>query len=154
MRTIAAKLTLVAAITGAVAFGADSFEGTWKLNMDKSKFTPAPIVKTLTTTRESVDGGMKATSTGELPDGAAINSTYTAKFDGKPVLWTNGPGDSIAVKKVNNNTFTSVATKKGTKYKMTSRMVVAPDGKTMTVESHGVNAEGKPSSYTMVYDKQ
>ena len=87
---------------------------------------------------------MKSHATGERSDGTAINSAYTAKFDGKPVAWTGGPADSIALKRVDDHTFTSVTTKKRTKYKSTGKTVISADGKTMTTSAHGTRDDGKP----------
>ena len=49
MRTILTKAILALAITTVAAFGADNTLGTWKLNVEKSKYTPAPFpLKSLT----------------------------------------------------------------------------------------------------------
>ena len=72
------------AITTVTAFGADNSLGTWKLNVEKSKYTPAPFpIKSMTNVREVADGGVKVTVTGERADGAAVNVSYTAKYDGR-----------------------------------------------------------------------
>jgi hypothetical protein len=62
MRTILTKGLIALAITAFAAFGADNSIGTWKLNLGKSKYTPAPMpLKSLTVTREASDGGVRAT---------------------------------------------------------------------------------------------
>jgi hypothetical protein len=96
------------AITSFVVFGADNSLGTWKLNVEKSKYTPAPFaVKSVTVVREAADSGVKVTTTGERADGTAINASYTAKYDGKEVSVTgNAPYDTILIKQVNASTFT------------------------------------------------
>lgn len=154
MGRIIANLAIGAVLTSIVAFGADKFTGTWKLNMEKSKFSPAPPVKSLTTTREATADGVKVTSTGELADGTAINSNNTVKYDGKSYPITGAPWDTMTIKQVNENTLTSEAKKTDGKYSSTARTVVSKDGKTMTITSHGTTVDGKPSRYTMVYDKQ
>src|SRR5450631_2746523 len=100
MRTFLTKALLALAITTAAAFGADNTLGTWKLNVAKSKYTPAPMpVKSLTVTREASDGGVKQTTTGEQADGTAISASYAAKYDGKDVQVSgNAPYDTIAIK--------------------------------------------------------
>src|SRR5260370_31179258 len=99
MRTLLTKALMTLAITTIGALGADNSIGTWKLNVDKSKYTPAPMpVKSLTVTREASDGGVKVTTTGEQADGAAINASYTAKFDGKDVPVTgNAPYGTTSI---------------------------------------------------------
>jgi hypothetical protein len=154
MRDILQKFILGIAITVTGALAADNSLGTWKLNMEKSKFSPSAPVKSLTATREASDDGVKVTTTGERADGTPINGSYTAKYDGKDYPVTGAPYDSIAIKQVNANTFTTVQKNSGTKYSTTTRAVISKDGKTMTVRVRGTGADGKPIRYTMVYDKQ
>lgn len=154
MRNILSKLCIGFVVTATVALGADNSLGTWKLNLEKSKFSPGAPVKSLTTTREASDGGVKVTATGEQADGTPINSSYTVKYDGKEVPVTGAPWDTISLKQVNANTITSVSKKSDGKYRSRGRTVISTDGKTMTTTSKGVNAEGKPFNYTMVWDKQ
>jgi hypothetical protein len=156
MRTILSKALLAMAITTVAAFGADNTIGVWRLNVEKSKYTGAPMpVKSLTLTREATDGGVKHTTTGEQADGTAINATYTAKYDGTDVqIMGNSPYDTIAIKQVNANTLTDARKKTGGKYQGTSRMVVSNGGKTMTTTTKGTNADGKEFTSVFVFDKQ
>jgi hypothetical protein len=154
MRSILQKFVLGIAITVTGAFAADNSLGTWKLNMEKSKFSPSAPVKSLTATREATDDGVKVTTTGERADGTPINGSYTAKYDGKEYPVTGAPYDSIAIKQVNENTFTTVQKNSGTKYNTTARAVISKDGNTMTVTVRGTGADGSRVSNTMVYDKQ
>jgi hypothetical protein len=156
MRIFLTKAFLAMAITTAVAFGADNTIGTWKLNVEKSKYSPAPMpLKNLTVTREAADGGVKVTATGERTDGTAINGSYTAKYDGNDVQVTgNLPYDTIAIKQANANTLTDARKKTGGPYKATSRTVVSNGGKTMTTTTKGINADGKDFTSTLVSDKQ
>src|ERR1019366_5134396 len=123
MRTILTQALIALAITTVAAFGADNTLGTWKLNVAKSKYTPAPMpVKSLTITREASDGGVKQTTTGEQADGTQENAGYTAKYDGKDVQVSgNAPYDTIAIKQVNANTLTDERKKTGGPYKATGR---------------------------------
>jgi hypothetical protein len=156
MRTVLAKLFITIAVTALGAFAADNSIGTWKLNLAKSKFNPAPSpVKSLTSTREAADGGVKVSTTGEQADGTPINSSYSAKYDGKEITVSgNAPYDKIALKQVNANTLTATLKKSDGKYRATGRSVVSKDGKTMTITIRGTNADGKAFTNVMVYDKQ
>lgn len=156
MRTISI-FGFILAVTALVAFAADNSLGTWKLNGEKSKSTPAPMpVKSLTVTREASDGGVKVTITGERTDGTKINTSYTAKYDGNAATVT-GEGllyDSISIKQVNANTLTDERKKTGGSYQATGRTVISKDGKIMTLTTKGTNAEGKKFTQTLVFDKQ
>jgi hypothetical protein len=154
MRNILTKVIIGMAVTAIGVFAADHSLGTWKLNMEKSKFSPSPPVKSLTSTREASDGGVKVTTTGEQANGTPINASYTAKYDGKEYPVTGAPYNIIAIKQVNADTFTAVLRNTGTKYSATGRSVVSKDGKTMTTTTQGTNAEGNPMNNTMVYEKQ
>lgn len=147
------KLFLTTLVASIVLYGADNALGTWKLNMDKSKFDPAPIVKSLNVTREAADDQVKVTTTGEQVSGTPINASYTVKYDGKEVPVSGAPYDATAIKQVNANTFTAVQKKNGKVY-ANVRMVISQDGKTMTTTSTGTNAEGKKFHNVMVFDKQ
>ncbi len=156
MRSLRYKAFAVLAISTAIAFGADNSLGTWKLNMEKSKYTPSPMpVKSLSITREASDGGVKVSNAGEQADGTAINAAYTAKYDGTEVNVTgNAPYDRIAIKQVNANTFTDQRNKTGGSYKATGRTVISNGGRTMTTTSKGTNGQGKEFTSTFVFDKQ
>src|ERR1035437_1589001 len=156
MRTILTRALVALAITTVAAFGADNTLGTWKLNVEKSKYTPAPMpIKSLTVTKEASDGGVKQTTNGERADGTAINSSYTAKYDGKDVQVSgNAQYDTIAIKQVNANTLTDERKKTGGPYKATGRTVVSNGGKTMTTTTKGTNADGKEFTQILVFDKQ
>jgi hypothetical protein len=156
MRTFLTKALIALAITTIGALGADNSIGTWKLNAEKSKYTPAPMpVKSLMITREASDGGAKVTTTGEQADGTQINASYTLKYDGKDVQVTgNSPYDTIAVKQINANTLTDERKKTGGPYHGTSRIVISGGGKTMTSTTKGTNAAGAAFTSTFVFDKQ
>jgi hypothetical protein len=156
MRSLFSKGFIVLAMTTLAALGADNSLGTWKLNVEKSKYTPAPMpLKSLTATREASDGGIKQTTVGEQTDGTAINSSYTAKYDDKEVSVTgNAPYDTIAIKQVNANTLTDERKKTGGPYKATGRTVISNGGRTMTTTTKGTNGQGKEFTSTFVFDKQ
>ena len=146
------------AITSTVAaFGADNSLGTWKLNAEKSKYTPGALpLKSLTMVREADGDGVKVTNTGERPDGSAINSSYTAKYDGSPasVSGQGAPYDTVSMKQVNANTFTWDAKSSSGKFTSHGKVAVLSDGKTMTLKAKGTDADGKPVNITLVFEKQ
>ena len=150
-------LILLAMAIGTGAFAADNSLGTWKVNLEKTKYTPGPFpVKSLTAVREAAPGGVKVSNTGERSDRTAINASYTAKYDGTPasVSGEGAPYDTVSLKQVDDNTFTWDAKKSDGKYHSHGRIVVSPDGKTMTMKARGTDMDGKPMTITLVYDKQ
>lgn len=156
MRSNLATVILGLAITSVGMFGADNTIGTWKRDIAKSKVTP-PVtnpIKSLTIVYQAIDGGVKVTATGERQDGTAINTSYSVKYDGKPVPVTGAAWDTTSMKQVDANTITFENKKTGGKYHVTGKWVISKDGKTMTTTVKGTNDEGKPLTATYIYDKQ
>jgi hypothetical protein len=156
MRDALLKLFVGLAITSITMFGADNSIGTWRRNVEKSTATPPtpnPITS-LTIVIEAVDGGVKTTATGQRKDGTPINSSSTIKYDGKEYPTTGAPWDTISMKQIDANTFTSETKKSDGKWHVTSHTVISKDGKTMTMTGKGTNADGKPYSSKLVYEKQ
>ena len=156
MRKIVAKLMIGLVIAAIGMFGADNSIGTWKRNVAKSKSTPPGTnpITSLTMVREASDGGLKSASTGQRKDGTAINSSYTAKYDGKEYPVTGAPWDTTSIKQIDANTLTAENKKTGGKYHTTGRIVISNDGKTMPFTTKGTDAEGKPAKTKIVYEKQ
>lgn len=156
MRSTISKALAALAITAIAAFAADNSLGTWKLNLDKSKFGPGPMpVKSLTVVREASDGGVKVTITGQQADGAAINAGYSAKYDGSESKVTgNAPYDTVSIKQANANTFTDQRKKTGGPYQATGRTVISGGGKVMTTTAKGAGTDGKPFTSSFVLEKQ
>jgi len=150
-------LAALALTTTLTALEADNSLGTWKANITASKYTPAPWpVKSLLVVREVVPGGVKVTTTGERTDGTAINTTYSANYDGTPagVTGKGSPYDTVSIKEVDSNTFLYVAKNATGKYSATGRIVISNEGKTMTLTAKGTDADGKEMTLALVYDKQ
>jgi hypothetical protein len=136
--------------------GADNSIGTWKRNVAKSQYTPAPKnpIKSLTVVNEAADDGVKSTVTGEREDGTPINGGSSVKYDGKEYPVTGAPWDSTSMKQIDANTFTFESKKTGGKYHITGRSVISKDGKTMTTTTKGTNEEGKPIRGKFISEKQ
>ena len=156
-RMFSLALAALAFTTTLVALEADNSLGTWKANIAASKYTPAPWpVKSLTVVREAVPGGVKVTTSGERTDGSAINTTYTANYDGAPAAVTGkgAPYDTVSIKEVDSNIFLYEAKNTTGKYSVTGRIVISNEAKTMTLTAKGIDADGKEMTVALVYDKQ
>jgi hypothetical protein len=133
---------------------ADQSSGTWKMNAEKSKYSPGPAPKNLTVVVESDSDSYKIDATGTDTDGKPIHVQYSAKFDGKDYPATGIPNaDSVSVKRIDENTVETTQKKDG-KVVMTITTKVSKDGKTRTSTWHGKNAEGKDVHNVVVFDKQ
>ena len=145
---------MVAALGAAsAAQTADPGLGTWKLNVAKSKYTPGPAPKSLSVTFSAAGAGIKAVIDGVGPDGTKVHWEYTANLDGKPVPVTgNADGDMVMATRVNPTTIETRYTLKG-KPTTTNTRVLSADGKTLTVTTSGVNAQGQKVNNVQVFEK-
>ncbi len=145
-RMISLALVVLAMSTTLAALEADNSLGTWKANIEASKYTPAPWpVKSLTVVREAAPGGVKVTTTGERMDGTATPAGVTGK---------GAPYDTVSIKEVDSNIFIYEAKSTSGKYHASGRIVISNEGKTMTLTATGTDPDGKEMTLALVYDKQ
>ena len=132
---------------------ADAFMGTWKLNESKSKI-PVGAPKNHTVVYEAAGDSTKVTIDGTAADSTPMHSEWTGKLDGKEYPSTGNPNEDMrSVKMINDRTY-HVVSKKDGKVVLTAHVVVAPDGKSRTVTTHGTDSTGKKYTSVSVYDKQ
>jgi hypothetical protein len=152
MLTGMALLGLAIAALPQIGFAQSSpLIGTWKLNLDKSKFSPGPPPRsgTLTYTQD----GQNIRNTAQV-----TNPTPTVVFmhiyDGQPHPSTGSPNaDASAYTRVDANTVIFTRLKAG-KLVATGTGVVSQDGKTFTVTTTGTLPNGQSVNSIGVYDKQ
>ena len=148
---VAALAILLPAVS---AQPAPSIIGTWKLNVEKSKFNAAPAPKSQTVTFANVGDALKVTSKINNADGTASENEYTAKYDGKDVpLKGSAIADSVSIKQIDPLTVLRTD-KKGGKEVQTIKREIAKDGKTFTATVMGTNAKGKKVTSTLLFDRQ
>ena len=153
MRKIVTIALLSALYLGATAFAADAVVGSWKLNVEKSKFSGAAPKSAARVYAESADGiTLDQKIVGA--DGKEMSMHTTLKYDGKDYPVTGNPdGDSVSGKVINART-TNFKIKKSGKMVGSVHRVVSADGKTLTVHNKGTHTDGKAYDDTLVFDKQ
>ena len=139
-----------------VSFGqSNPLTGTWKINLAKSKYSPGPAPRSGTTIFEAVGQGLRIIAEGIDAQGNPTKVDYgISELDGKSSAATGTPDyDAQAVTRVDANTIVANRTKAG---KLVQIVIirVAPDGKTRTVTTTGINAKGQPLDNIAFYDKQ
>jgi len=154
-RTFLSILLAVLWLAGASnLWAADAAIGSWTLNVSKSKYSPGPPPKSGTVKYETSGDGYKRTGEAVEADGKKTSFEYTAKYDGKDYPVTGSDQfDSIALKRINDNT-AEATLKKGGKVVRNAKRVVSKDGKVMTITMSGANAKGEKVHNVAVYDKQ
>lgn len=146
---------LVASST-ARAQSSDPWIGTWKVNLEKSTFSPGPPPTAAATLKiEPSGGGIKTTIDATNPEGKPVHTETTAQFDGKdnPVTGAPAPNTTNALKRIDDRTFEVMAKVDG-KPAVTTRVAVSADGKTMTATQTGRNAQGQSVNNVIVLNKQ
>jgi hypothetical protein len=147
------KLTLVflAAFTLSAA---DSFVGTWKANMARSKYSPGPALRSSTVTYTQ-DGDWIVSTIAQIDsEGKPATAENRYKRDGKEYPFTRPAGDKgmIAMRSVNATT-TEATLKIGAATTIT-RNVMAGDGKSFTRTTTGTDTKGQKVKNVVVFEKQ
>jgi hypothetical protein len=156
MQTIFKTLLIgaVLAIGTGTAIAADAVEGTWKLNLAKSTFSPGPAPKSQSRTYVESAQGMSVTVKTTAADGKESSITFVFKDDGKSYPVSGNPDfDAVSAKRVDALTLNSTQTKAGATVGTAVR-TVSKDGKTMTFTQKGTHANGGKFEDVSVYDKQ
>jgi len=150
---LAAAMLAVAVL--ATAQSTDPFVGTWRLNVAKSKYSPGPVPKSVTTTYEAAGQGYKISVKNEPASGPVQQYSYTTDPAGKdvPVTGNNPNADMVAVKRIDTLTLETVNKKSG-KVTTTQRSVVTADGKTRTVTTTGTDPQGQKLNNVAIFEKQ
>ena len=138
---------------GTTAFAADAVDGTWTLNVAKSKFSGAAPTSGTRVYTESADGTtLDSKLVGADGKEAAMHVTLT--YDGKSHPITGNPDADSGTGKAVNARITNFTLKKGGKVAGTVHRVVSKDGKRLTVHNKGTHTDGTTYDDTLVFDKQ
>lgn len=141
-RSIPTGLLLVLVLSVRLLAGAaEPRNGTWELNLAKSKFSPGPAPKSGTRVYEIAGQSIKLVAKG-------------IDAEGKPMPY---PGwadiDTVSLKRIDANTIEATEKLDG-KVALTSKNVISKDGKSMTITIKGTNAKGQTVDNILVYDKR
>ena len=160
MNRLACMIALAAVVAAVLpvsipAQNTDPINGTWKLNLAKSKFNPGPAPQSATRKYEVSGDDFKLTTDGISAEGKPIHFGIKAKIDGKdyPTPGLGSGFDSIAMTRVDAYTTKSVQKKAGKPVVYVTRKV-ARDGKSMTLEFQGTDDKGAKLDDVQFYDKQ
>ena len=142
------------ALSSSVVLAAETWLGSWKLDVAKSKDSPGPAPKSETLKFEATPAGIKLTTDAVMAEGKTMHGGYVSKFDGKDVPWEGNPdADMASPKKIDDNNYENTW-KKGGKATIVAKVAVSKDGKTLTVTQTGTNSKGQTVNNVDVFDKQ
>jgi hypothetical protein len=128
--------------------------GTWKLNADKSKFTPGPAWQSQIRVYKATPAGVSVIWTGVDANGEKMQVSYTYKYDGRDYPMTGSASyDTLNAVRVDAWTVRSEEKRNGKTVGIAVR-TVSPDGKVLTITDEGTNRKGKAFSQVLVFDRQ
>ena len=128
--------------------------GSWKLNIEKSKFNPGPGSKSQTLTWKPTANGFEFTVDTVTAQGETTQSRASGTDDGKPYAFKTATYSGMRTTKwIDAYTIEETDTVDGN-VRNSRRAVLSKDGKVLTVSTNGMNAQGQPTSNVAVYEKQ
>jgi len=142
------------AVLATTVFAADNFTGTWKLNLQKSEYTPGPPPTSLTSRVEVMGDTISFTFDGyDFTGKAIVPGELSIKLDGKDYPIADDPTrDIVAMKKIDDYTIEETNKKDG-KVTTITRTVYSRDGKSRTATTTGMNAQGQKVNNVAVFDR-
>ena len=155
MKRFASSLAIASLLTAATCFAqSNPAVGTWKLNLEKSKFSTLHAPRNLSRTVEEAEDGIKVAFEGKSADGKHIQFGFTLKYDGKdcPVIGTGQTfdADTISGKRIHDHE-TEIALKRSGKIVALANVTISNDGESVTVTYAA--PDGKPTGDIVFYDK-
>jgi hypothetical protein len=151
------KAMLLLAVFGLVglAWAADPYVGTWKLNPTKTKVTGSGSAdRSATAIIESQENGIKLTFDGVDAAGKPIHMEFAAKYDGKDYSVKGyATIDTVSIRRINNDTHDRLY-KKGGKEVLSEYAVASKDGRKGTVTQKGKDEKGQAFTVVTVWEKQ
>jgi hypothetical protein len=151
-----AMLSLALLALAGQLLAADPLMGTWKLNLDKSKYGTLSLPKSLTRIFATPqEGEIQFTVDEVTATGTAIHIKWTGRYDAKDYPSTGAMSyDSAAVKRAFNGSLEWTFKKDG-KFVAKGTSIVSRDGKTLTITWIAKNPQGADDlTLVHVYDKQ
>jgi hypothetical protein len=151
-------VTALLAVSPVEAQPSNAWVGSWRLDVDRSKFSPGPPPRSRTLRIEPVDGGQKITFDGINADGQPTHSEIITNFDGTevPIRSAASPAKTVStdvIRRLDERSF-EARTRVDGKPTTTHIVVISPDGRTMTETITGANIRGQPVNNMLVFDRQ
>ena len=141
------------AATGASAQSKEPMVGTWKLNVEKSKYSPGPAPKSSVVKIEQAGDGIKYWQETITLEGKSVVTEFTANYDGKDYpLKGSSAADTVAIRKIDALKGERIDKKNG-KTVLTLTRELDKDGKSFTSTSKGTNAQGEAFNNVTVFER-
>jgi hypothetical protein len=131
----------------------DPILGPWKLNAERSTFTPGPGWRSQTRVYQAIPSGVSVTWTGIDAGGESMQVSYTYQYDGRDYPMKGSASyDSLNAVRIDERTVRSEEKRDGKVVGVAVR-AVSPDGKRLTITDEGTNRKGQKFSQVLVFDR-
>ena len=148
------RLLIAGFVFAALAFAADPFTGTWKLNLAKSI---SPTFRPLPTEIIYEEQGSNAVETQKTDIAGTIKiGKFIYPLKGGPVTFIEGspPANLSAVRSRIGDRAIEENVKRDGKVTTTIEYTLDDQARTLTVRGKGTDVQGKPYEFTGVYERQ
>jgi hypothetical protein len=131
----------------------DPVLGTWKLNADKSTFTPGPGWQSQTRVYKAIPAGVSVAWTGVDAGGENMQVSYVYQYGGRDYPMKGSASyDTLNAVRIDERTVRSEEKRDGKIVGIAIR-TVSPDGKLLTITDEGTNRKGRKFSQVLVFDR-
>lgn len=147
-RALVVAVALAACVAGCAA--EDPYVGSWEVNVEKSTYTPGP--RPYQSQTIIVDVGGKTTIKTVVAPGRMVTATFVP-VPGKEVPVTGVETMTVTQNRPDRHHLNSTW-RFGGKPAGSDTVVIADDGKTLTMTTLGTDAKGNPQKWVEIAEKQ
>jgi hypothetical protein len=132
----------------------DPFLGEWKLNVQHSVYPSGTCPKQMTIEMTATARGVRYHSNATYANGATTQAQYVADYNGRQaaVMGDRGFLLPVSLKRIDSRTVLA-SYMRGVQLIATSRRIVSPDGRRMTITTKSQVAPGKSVMSVGLYEK-
>ncbi len=129
--------------------------GTWKLDPAKSTYKPGPAPKSTTVVVTPAGKGVNVVVDAVNADGSPLKWSFTTLRDGKEEAPVTGNPmfETVTATRDSANAGTNIYKRAG-KVVITTKVAIAPDGKSMTLTTTGTDPKGQAVNNVAHYTRQ
>jgi len=153
-RTLRCCLVAILLIATRATASTDPFLGEWKLNVQRSVYPAGSCPKQMTIEMTATERGVRYHSKTTYANGTTTQAQYVAYYNGKQaaVMGDRGFLLPVSLKRINSRTVLA-SYMRGMQLIASSRRVVSPDGRSMTVTTKSRSSPGKSATTMGWYER-
>lgn len=153
-KTFRCCLIAISLIATRATASTDPFVGEWKLNVQRSVYPAGTCPKQMMIEMTATARGVHYHSNTAYANGTTTQAQYVADYNGKQaaVMGDRGFLLPVSLKRIDSRTVLA-SYMRGTDLMATSRRVVSPDGRTMTITTKSRPSPGKWVTSVGLYER-